>query len=723
MIIIISSQSYAVFHKISELSLYNFTSWIEIDNNLAIIGTDEPTSLNCVCLVDISDPENPLIIEELYDFLHINNIAIKDSIAYVCDDNGLKLIDYNDLSNIIINTYFSSEDVHHVNINEDQAVFVYSNGFEIIDVSNASSPVQIVSIDTGYYVERAEIIDDFLYLMVEDGIKIFDISQINDPVLLGEYIDDFYNLDSFAVHNEKIYIADWTGIIVIDISDPTSPSFITMNPNFLLPHNISIQNDILYLCGIFSGFSMYDIEDINNPVLVNTYSTPREAVHYAIQDEILYLIDWSYGLQVVDMDDSINPYEVYRYFDEFSYVEGFDFTDDYIYYADMLNGLGIYERTNPTEPIYLTGDEMGTNIIYINNLVYLSYRTGSSSSVGIKIYDVSNPESPVLINTLIAENYQTKIIGDHLFFKNGIYTVRFYDISDPANPVYINYIYNSHQIVSYQIKNDLLFANLYDPANDINGIEIYDISDLENPESISYIPLDYEIYDLNVFQNVIYAGYYNLTWYGSASGYFIIDFSDPYNPIIVNEFYVHSLNNNRGVGFGSINCNLSGNNLVIADNRSNRILTYDASDITNPVLQNEFRWNLQTSSINFDGESLILNNWVNGITELDWNQFLPVNEDVIVAKKILLTNYPNPFNPTTTISFSIPNESNISISIYNIKGQKIKSLVTESFETGNHSIVWNGDDESGKAVSSGVYLYKLSVNGVTDIIKKCMLLK
>ena len=64
-IILISSQSYAVFHKISELSLFYFTSWIEIDNNLAIIGTDEQPTLNCVFFVDISDPYNPFIIEEL----------------------------------------------------------------------------------------------------------------------------------------------------------------------------------------------------------------------------------------------------------------------------------------------------------------------------------------------------------------------------------------------------------------------------------------------------------------------------------------------------------------------------------------------------------------------------------------------------------------------------------------------------------------------------------
>ncbi len=88
-----------------------------------------------------------------------------------------------------------------------------------------------------------------------------------------------------------------------------------------------------------------------------------------------------------------------------------------------------------------------------------------------------------------------------------------------------------------------------------------------------------------------------------------------------------------------------------------------------------------------------------------------------------LSNYPNPFNPTTTISFSIPDESKIDLSVYNIKGHKIKSLVKESFDAGNHSIVWNGNDESGNSVSSGLYFYKLNVNGKTEAVKKCLLLK
>jgi hypothetical protein len=88
-----------------------------------------------------------------------------------------------------------------------------------------------------------------------------------------------------------------------------------------------------------------------------------------------------------------------------------------------------------------------------------------------------------------------------------------------------------------------------------------------------------------------------------------------------------------------------------------------------------------------------------------------------------LSNYPNPFNPSTTIEFSIQNNSPIDISIYNIKGQKINTLTRNEFVKGDHSIIWNGDDEYGNPVSSGIYYYKLNINGKTEAVKKCLLLK
>lgn len=87
-----------------------------------------------------------------------------------------------------------------------------------------------------------------------------------------------------------------------------------------------------------------------------------------------------------------------------------------------------------------------------------------------------------------------------------------------------------------------------------------------------------------------------------------------------------------------------------------------------------------------------------------------------------ISNYPNPFNPTTTISFSIPEESNVELSIYNIKGQKIKTLANDRYSIGEHSIIWNGEDASGKKVSSGIYFYIL-ITPNAYYTRKMLLLK
>ena len=91
-------------------------------------------------------------------------------------------------------------------------------------------------------------------------------------------------------------------------------------------------------------------------------------------------------------------------------------------------------------------------------------------------------------------------------------------------------------------------------------------------------------------------------------------------------------------------------------------------------------------------------------------------------EKVTLSNYPNPFNPTTTIAYSLPNDGMIELRVYNIKGQLVKTLVSGEQLAGSYETVWNGKDNNGKNVSSGIYFYKLSTRDDT-IMKKILMLK
>ena len=102
---------------------------------------------------------------------------------------------------------------------------------------------------------------------------------------------------------------------------------------------------------------------------------------------------------------------------------------------------------------------------------------------------------------------------------------------------------------------------------------------------------------------------------------------------------------------------------------------------------------------------------------------LSVVNNIIPTKFALSDNYPNPFNPTTNISFSIPMQTDVQINIYNIMGQLVANVTNEQLNAGTYSMQWNGTDQSGNMLPSGLYFYELEAGNEFRQIKKMTLVK
>nr|HQV34537.1 T9SS type A sorting domain-containing protein [Calditrichia bacterium] len=88
----------------------------------------------------------------------------------------------------------------------------------------------------------------------------------------------------------------------------------------------------------------------------------------------------------------------------------------------------------------------------------------------------------------------------------------------------------------------------------------------------------------------------------------------------------------------------------------------------------------------------------------------------------LAQNYPNPFNPATTIAFDLPAAQRVEISVYDISGRRVATLLDGLRNAGRHTLRWNGKDDNGKSMPSGVYFYRISTPG-HQAAKKMILLK
>jgi hypothetical protein len=112
---------------------------------------------------------------------------------------------------------------------------------------------------------------------------------------------------------------------------------------------------------------------------------------------------------------------------------------------------------------------------------------------------------------------------------------------------------------------------------------------------------------------------------------------------------------------------------------------------------------------------------------VSWDTTTGVEEDADAGEKLpanpsLSQNYPNPFNQGTEIKYALPKSCNVSLTIYNLLGQKVRTLVNEYQNAGYKSAFWDGKDESGKDVSSGIYFYLLKTDDFKEA-KKMTIIK
>lgn len=97
------------------------------------------------------------------------------------------------------------------------------------------------------------------------------------------------------------------------------------------------------------------------------------------------------------------------------------------------------------------------------------------------------------------------------------------------------------------------------------------------------------------------------------------------------------------------------------------------------------------------------------------------NDEVLAGSYAVHQNYPNPFNPTTEIKFRIPQTSEVSLVIYNVLGQKVRTLVNERMKPGSYQVVWDGRNDAGHQLGSGIYIYRFRAGDFSKVMKMILM--
>jgi len=110
-----------------------------------------------------------------------------------------------------------------------------------------------------------------------------------------------------------------------------------------------------------------------------------------------------------------------------------------------------------------------------------------------------------------------------------------------------------------------------------------------------------------------------------------------------------------------------------------------------------------------------------GFWKSGWISIVTETEMPPAYRNDLSQNYPNPFNPVTTIEYSLAHEGYVELKIFNVQGQRIRTLVSESKLPGRHKVSWDGRNDMGREVTSGIYFYRLQTGQFVSVKKMIIL--
>lgn len=594
----------------------------------------------------------------IYSIANGFNISLDNTIS--CINNQYSQIVGNE--KFFILSYQAKISIYQLNENNSYTLFSNFNtgGGGILDMQLLGDNLII----SGYHI----------------GLRIVNINQLSKPTVIGSYFLD--KTGCISVSNNAVFIHDYLyeGIKIFDITKPATPIFKSeyhvgksyTGENYYYKNRLFLGNN--------SESKIYELEIIND-------------------FEANYLQD------IVSEDHQYKFYQIQIYNNTAILRTNFGIT---FVNASNYEELEIYSEINDIGSV--------SNMKLVSNKLYVS------AEDKILIYDISNPFDVILISSFTHhENISSFFIENDLLY---LYSPNFFTIYSIKN---LNDIQQQFQHLPSLSGDNISFSRMVKLGDQIH-LYVYRRSEYSIPEA----PTRVDVINVSDSQNAKYSGYIegrnyryklyenNGTIYGSKISRYMED--------LTNELHVCSIANVDSV-YSIYQTELSDvvNNLYFYEKyayvrRFKKLMTVDLSIPTNPV-------EINSTSLNFDIRGQIIayknifyffgiNGWRNSVG-IYRNNITSISEDFSteIPNRFNLNAYPNPFNLSTTIRFSIPKDDYVHLVIYDLLGKEIRVIVDEEKSVGSYKVIFDASN-----LPSGLYFYRLQSSEYSET-KKLLLLK
>lgn len=407
----------------------------------------------------------------------------------------------------------------------------------------------------------------------------------------------------------------------------------------------------------------------NSVFLVNVvgYVDPFTLREYAIVGENhdkVYIVD------VTDPADM-------RITAQIASVPGFDVKtwDHYLYTCDGNtngNDSRVIDIADPSNPIVLPTGFPSAHTFEVSSGGVLF-----AEFPGLRIYDLADPTTPLMVHQSGGEGHDSMPKGtDRLYDFHGRDATVIWDVTDPADPDTLGVIDDPAIVFNHSgdVTPDQRYLYICDElaTGSTPDITIWDIANPSVPVRVGQIadPAS-TVHNIYVVGNLAYTAYY-------AAGFKVFDLSDPTTPVLAGQYDTSKRTGEGFIGAIGAYVNLPSGNVLVCDIE-------------------------------------------NGLFAFTVAPAIASDESVEAAFE-LAQNFPNPFNPSTRIPFELTRGARVTLAVYDVAGRHVRAVLDRQYPAGLHEAEWDGKDDAGRGVASGVYFYRMHAGNRTET-RRMVLLK
>jgi len=583
----------------------------------------------------------------------------------------------------------------------------YGGNLYILQLPNAALPPLSITNVNG--IGDIVVQDNLAYIINSSGLQIWNVSNPNNPSFTGQLAQSIYG-NKLTVAEGYAYIANgYDGLRIIDVSDPAIPGEVGMYDVYGGTPDVYISGNYAYLSQYSDGMIILDISDPSDPVFVSNFTNADYVSEIYVQGSYAYVADYYGGLRIVDVSNPLSPFEV-----------------------GNLNTI------------------QASRIKTVGNFAYVINGTVNNPD-SLVIVNISNPAVPLKVGTIEVANitWDIDVSGSYVYVASYTDGLKIYDVSNPSNPTFAG------SYTTYEVQDVQVIGNTAYVASPVfnGGIIILDVTNPANPTLISHYNPGPLCFDVAVSGNYAY-----LSAPISQADIILLDITNPNNPIELDDHVIPT---------GASGMQAVGPYLYVADGEAGlqivrntlipipvELISFTASILNNIVRLNWITstetnndgFEIQRKQDNSDWQKigfvtghgtatetntyeyvddisrLSSNSFSYRLKQLDFDGSYEYSDEVLVTnvtpdKFVLEQNFPNPFNPNTVIKYSITQTGMVTLTVYNILGKKVTTLVNETKEAGRYEVNFNASN-----LASGLYFYNIK-SGNFSAVKKMVLMK